>query len=84
MMFFRASNQSRGSLDYLLRGNAVVVSHIRVCKFISERARVATLRPSWISWGTILGLSLNFTTWIRDDRWPPSRASMPDKRNDEV
>jgi hypothetical protein len=34
-----------------------------------------------ISGGTILGLSLNFVTWIRDDGWP---KGMPDNDNDQV
>ena len=33
-----------------------------------ERARSITLRPLRISWGTIMGLSLNSEIWIRDDR----------------
>jgi len=45
-----------------------------------ERARARTLRHM-TSGGTILGLSLNLVTWIRDDWWPP-QCGMPDKRND--
>jgi len=30
MMFFKISNQSSESFDYLLRGNVIVVSHSRM------------------------------------------------------
>jgi hypothetical protein len=35
------------------------------------------------SLGTMLGLSLSFGIWIRDDRWPPA-CGIPDNDNDKI
>ena len=45
------------------------------------RPRLWTLRTISTSWGTIQGLSLSYTTWIRDD-WQLPLCNMSDKRND--
>jgi len=45
------------------------VSNDRVERYFGERARERTLRLCKTSGGTIVGLSLNPKTWIRDDGW---------------
>ena len=37
----------------------------------------------WTSWGTMLGLSLNLTIWIKDDGWLPTCCT-PDNDNDQM
>jgi hypothetical protein len=53
--------------------------------FFGESTPVATLRPrSRTSCGTIMGLSPNLATWIRDDGRCRLMRDTPDNRNDEV
>jgi hypothetical protein len=47
-----------------------------------ERARERTLRHM-TSGGTITGLSLNTSGWIRNDKAATENGGMPDKRNDQ-